>query len=97
MAGVALNIVVLGFTGLLSLPALTNFFAVPTPEKITVNIGIGALNSSAPLPSGLSKQPKMNPSICGHDDCTLDFAGLSTAHSWRAHLHFLLTIGFVRL
>lgn len=97
MAGVAFNIVILGFTGLLSLPALTNFFAVPTPEKITVNIGIGALNSSAPLPSGLSKQPMMNSRLCGHDDCILDFARPSIALSWKAHLHFLLTIGFARL
>ncbi|RDL30377.1 Uncharacterized protein BP5553_10255 [Venustampulla echinocandica] len=52
VANAAINIIVLGVSGLLSIPALTNFFAKPEPEKITVNIGIGATNSSVAVPGG---------------------------------------------
>jgi hypothetical protein len=47
-----INILALGVGGLLSAPALVNFFSPPLPDKITVNIGVGATNSSAPLPDG---------------------------------------------
>ncbi|KAH7311847.1 hypothetical protein BKA65DRAFT_484451 [Rhexocercosporidium sp. MPI-PUGE-AT-0058] len=48
MAGTAISIVVLGLTGIASLPALTDMFAAPVPEKIIVNICVGATNSIAP-------------------------------------------------
>ena len=51
MAGTAINIVVLGRTGIASFPALTSFFAAPVPEQILVNIGVGATNSEI-LPDG---------------------------------------------
>lgn len=44
----ALNIVVLGITGILSLPAITSFFAAPVPDQILINIGVGATNSLSP-------------------------------------------------
>ncbi|PVH75622.1 hypothetical protein DL98DRAFT_536434 [Cadophora sp. DSE1049] len=51
MAGTAINIIVLGLTGISSIPALTSFFAAPVPEQILVNIGVGATNSEI-LPDG---------------------------------------------
>jgi hypothetical protein len=43
-----LNIVVLGRTGILSLPAFTSEFAAPDPDKILMNIGVGATSSLGP-------------------------------------------------
>jgi hypothetical protein len=53
MALAAINILALGISGFASIPVLENFFSPPLPEKISINIGVGAINSSAPLPSGL--------------------------------------------
>ena len=47
MAG-ALNIVVLGFQGITSLPSLISAFAAPQEDKILINIGVGATNSISP-------------------------------------------------
>ncbi|KUJ23952.1 uncharacterized protein LY89DRAFT_744511 [Mollisia scopiformis] len=43
----AVNILVLGLTGILSIPALTSMFSPPVPDKILINIGVGANNSQA--------------------------------------------------
>lgn len=47
-AEAAINIVVLGISGILSIPTLASFFAQPEPDKITVNIAVGATNSNIP-------------------------------------------------
>lgn len=47
-----INILALGVGGLLSAPALVDFFSSPLPDKIQVNIGAGATNSSEAVPEG---------------------------------------------
>lgn len=51
-ANAVINILALGVGGLLSAPALVDFFSSPLPDKIQVNIGAGATNSSEAVPGG---------------------------------------------
>ncbi|KAK7996044.1 hypothetical protein PG991_015511 [Apiospora marii] len=51
-ANAVINILALGVGGLLSAPALVDFFSSPLPDKIQVNIGAGATNSSEAVPDG---------------------------------------------
>jgi len=51
-AAAVINDLALGVGGLLSAPALADSFSRPLPDKITINIGAGATNRSAPVPDG---------------------------------------------
>jgi len=48
MAGAIINIAVLGFTGLLSIPTLSSLFSPAQPDKIIIEIGVGATSSEFP-------------------------------------------------
>ncbi|CAG8959800.1 hypothetical protein HYFRA_00001708 [Hymenoscyphus fraxineus] len=56
-SNLAINLVVLGISGALSIPAFADFGKTPEDNVVTVNIGVGATNSSASFPDNSIKTP----------------------------------------
>ncbi|CAG8977248.1 hypothetical protein HYALB_00009344 [Hymenoscyphus albidus] len=53
----AINLVVLGLSGVLSIPAFASFGKTPEANVVTVNIGVGATNTSVSFPDKSIKTP----------------------------------------